>query len=130
MHDRPVEPGEPLARYIFDSNRIRTSDNSVKHNAFMPNQKTGDLSVFRCLGLTEAETIQLGDAFVTPEIKRPMLGYAETGAAYFFNSGLTVQGTAEPDPRHANVANWPGMDKTRLVATYLAENSRLVLTGH
>lgn len=126
MHDKPVVNTEPLARYILSKEHIRSSNNTVRHNLFMP-PKTNDLSVFRIEGLNRAQTNELGEKYVAPIRSKPLLGYAEFLAAEVFSKGLHIAGTELPHPRHADITNWPGGLEDRAIAVYLAEVSTLVL---
>ena len=126
MHDQPVDNNEPLARYILSKEHIRSSNNTVKHNLFMP-AKTNDLSVFRTLGLNRRQTNELGEGCVAAIRNKPPLGYAEFIATEAFSKGLHISGTQLPHPRHADITNWPGGLENRVIAVYLAEVSSLML---
>ena len=126
MHDQPVAVTEPIARFILSKEHFRTSNNTVKHNVFMP-AKTNDLSVFRTQALSKAQTVELGVEYVTPVRNKPILGYAELIAAEVFSKGLQIIGTEIPHHRHADVTNWPGGLEDRVIAVYLAAVSTLVL---
>jgi hypothetical protein len=128
MHETPVRADEPLARYILDKSYFRSSDQSVKHSAFMP-AKDGDLSVFRSKDLLPTEIAALGREFVTAPRGKPLLGFASLRAQVAIQSGLSIIGTREPHPRHANISNWPGGTENRLIAVKLAAAATLQLCG-
>jgi hypothetical protein len=126
MYDQPVAEAEPIARFILSKEHFRSSNNTIRHNAFMP-ARTNDLSVFRTQGLNKAQTIELGVEHVAPVRNKPILGYAELIAAEVFSRRLRIIGTEIPHPRHANVTNWPGGLEDRVIAGYMAAVSTLVL---
>ena len=126
MHEIPVSPDEPLARYILDKSYYRSSDNRIKYNAFMP-AKDGDLSVYRLRDLSLNEIVGIGQDFVATPRGRPLLGFASLKAEMPLQNRLSVIGTKEPHPRHANISSWPGGTENRLIAVKLAEAATLEL---
>jgi hypothetical protein len=128
MNRKPVAENEPLARYIFGKDYYRPSDGTVRHNAFMP-AKTGDLSVYRVIEMDSEQIRDLGNEYVASSRDKPALGYARLIAGEVISQGLSVVGTEKPHPRHANIFDWPGTEKDRAIAVYLAEVSSLVLFG-
>ena len=118
-----VEPTEALARYIYSKSYYRSSDNTVRHSAFMPPKNRG-LSVFRISGLRENEIWQLGDNLRTDQ---PLLGRADIKAGSVNETGLAVEADDIPH-RHANIVGWPDDDSAiRLKALQLAEKAHLHL---
>ncbi len=126
MHDRPVDDEEPLARFVLDKAYYRPSDQTIKHNAFMPS-KTRDVSVFRTLNLSNDEALGLGHEFVAKPRQKELLGYASLKASSVRQVALDVSGTELPHPRHANIAGWPGGTEDRLLAIKLAAVALLKL---
>lgn len=118
----PVDPREPLSRFLFSSNNYRLSDNTVRHSAFMPPEDKR-LSVFRTSGLQENEIWRLGDALRA----KPPLGRADISALAINKSGLTIVPDDTP-PRHANILGWPDeASAIKLKALELADRSHLCL---
>lgn len=70
MLEKEVSPSEPICRFVTGKDYYRPSDESMKHNAFMPN-KAGETSVYRTISLTDEKIYDLGERFVAPEKKRP-----------------------------------------------------------
>ena len=122
--DRP--PGETLGRYIVERNHIRTSNQTVKHNAFMP-PAHGRLSVFRTTGLAENDVWQLGHDYVAPVRGKPILARADLNSLTVYKEELTVVATLTPHPRHADITGWDMGTRTRLQAMKLAAASRLIM---
>lgn len=105
---RPVNPQvlpeETLARFAVDQSYFRASDNSVRHNAFMPDKNTR-VSVYRQQGLTEAEIWQLGMTHVAQPRNKQLLGRAVITARDIFRKGFDVI-PEEPPPLHANICGF------------------------
>ena len=97
MHQDHIAPEEPLARYILDKSYFRSSDATVKHNAFMP-AKTGELSVFRVLGLDNFDVQKLGETYVAEPRQKQLLGVAQISVSDVVSQGLLVVGTDKPHP--------------------------------
>jgi hypothetical protein len=128
MYRKPVAGDEPLARYVFGKDYYRPSDRTVRHNAFMP-AKTRDLSVYRVIEMGIEQIRDLGNEYVASSRDKPALGYARLIAGEVITQGLKIVGTEKPHPRHANIFDWPGNERDRAIAVYLAEVSSLVLFG-
>lgn len=93
-----VEGKEPLARFLTQSSHF--SSNGVKKDAFLPNPKDGELSVFRVAELKPDEIEKLG------RTRLPKLyGVAQLAAGDVQETGLRVE-AAEPPDRHANIVGW------------------------
>jgi len=93
----------------------------------MPSAKSGDVSVYRTLGLQEHEIWTIGTEFVADVRGKPLLGRADLLAGTVFAEKLSVTGTSTPHPRHANIGNWPAPERDRLLAIKLAEAATLIL---
>ena len=63
--------------------------------------------MFRVQGLRERQIWRLGDAFVALPLGNELRARAELSVAQITGFGLRVE-SAEPPPRHANIADWPG----------------------
>jgi hypothetical protein len=120
-----VKSTEPLTRYIMSKDHYRPSDNTVKHNIFMP-PRNGELSVYRIENLTSTEIWDIGSEFVSKPMTKKLLGRADFLAQHVYDQGLNVRPEATPHPRHANIYGWPE-DKTRIIAIELASKAQLYL---
>jgi len=100
-----VVPDELLARYIIYSKWIRSSDQAVKQDAFIP--PDSELSVTRHLGLTEEAIWIIGEK-IAESIPRPLHGRADVKTSHVIAQRLNVVPQPEDDnPNHANIINWP-----------------------
>jgi hypothetical protein len=97
---------ETLSRFVLQKNWYRSSDNTVRHAAFMPNPNNGKTSVFRIYDLFEKEVWEIGDREVASKLGKPVLGRADIGASNVMAKGLMVL-PSEPPERHANIVGWP-----------------------
>jgi hypothetical protein len=101
-----VGPGETLSRFIVSRSHIRSSNQTVKPDAFVPHPYE-DLSVNRDLEATEEETWRVG-ADVAAARGRSLRGRADTLAATFLSQKLeTVAAPVDGNPNHVNVVGWP-----------------------
>lgn len=113
---------EILARYLYSRNHYRSSDNTVKHSAFIPPEDKR-LSVFRISGLHENEVWSIGSN-LRPQ---PLLGRADIKALFVSETGLLIDVDDIP-PRHANIIGWPEESSAiKLIAIELAEKACLQL---
>ena len=93
----------------------------------MPALKTHDVSVYRTQGLGKDEARDLGQRFVADPRGMPLLGAAYLSASDIRASGVDLEPTQLPHPRHANIVGWPGDTQDRAIAIQLAELARLEL---
>lgn len=126
----PVDPEEMLARFIFSRSHIRSSNGTVKADAFIPHPHA-ELSVTRHRDTCEGELWEIGRT----SRKLALHGRGDVSARTFVSHNLTPQaapvfGDAEqPDnPNHTNVTGWPVNDKAkqRLIALEISEKAKLV----
>lgn len=116
----PVSVSETLSRFVLKKDWFRSSDNSVKFAAFLPNPKNGETSVFRITGISDKEIWHIGDREVAKDPNRPILGRADISASNVVEKGLEIL-PREPPERHANIVGWPGeKSKQKLIALELA----------
>lgn len=101
-----VAADETLARYILQRSHIRSSDQSVKPDAFIPHPYT-DLSVMRHLLASESELWGVGQRVA--EVRgKTLYGRADFSTAACVDLRLNVQAAPLNDnPNHANVRGWP-----------------------
>jgi len=129
-----IEPDEELARFIFSSRHLRTSDNTIKPDAFLP-PPDAELSVTRHRDASESELWSAGRA-VAESRQRTLYGRGDVVADVFLERGLELH--ADPiighanlpdNPNHANVTGWPTDDRARqlLLALEIAAQANLVL---
>lgn len=118
-----VEDDELLTRFIKTWRHIRSSNNTVKHEAFMPHSTLIELSVFRHIGLTQEELWKIGHT----QLARPIYGRADIYCYSVKRQNLTV----EPNHsliNHANIKNWPTEKaQQKIIAMVLASEATLIL---
>ena len=110
MSDSPNLPEigdeERLARFVVFSGWVRSSDKTIKPDAFIP-AKNLELSVTRHIDLTEEELWKLGEDVTSKRPDRPKLyGRADMSVRAVRSRALTVTPTAQPR-NHANICGWP-----------------------
>ncbi|MFZ0034296.1 MAG: hypothetical protein WAK60_04830 [Sedimentisphaerales bacterium] len=120
-----VAPDELLARDIIYSKWIRSSDQAVKQDAFIP--PDSELSVTRHLGLTE-EAIWIIGGKIAESIPRPLHGRADVKTSHVIAQRLNVVPQPEDDnPNHANITNWPpDKDARKICALEIARAAHFV----
>ena len=127
MLGKEVAGSEPICRFVFGKDYYRPSDESVRHNAFMPNND-GETSVYRTISLSDEKIYDLGKGFVAPERKKPIKGWVNIEASRIMEQQLRVDPKPKPHHRHANIVDWPeDREKIRLIALELASESALHL---
>lgn len=120
----PVDPSEPLSRFILQSNWYRTSDNTVKYAAFMPNPINNKTSVFRTSGISNDEIWDIGDREVSIKRGKSILGRADINACNVTERDLKVVPNESPE-RHANIVGWPEeKSKQKAIAIEIAAEAR------
>ena len=101
-----VGPGETLSRFIVSRSHIRSSDQTVKPDAFVPHPHE-DLSVNRDLEATDEETWRVGEDIATKR-GRSLRGRADALAATYTSQNLkAVAAPVDGNPNHVNVVGWP-----------------------
>lgn len=100
----PVTDDEHLTRFVLFKGWIRSSDNTVRPDAFIP-YPYPDLSVTRHLGLSVSEIWQIGQQ-VADNRPATLYGRADVQALHIARQSLRIVPTAEPK-NHANVNGWP-----------------------
>lgn len=102
----PVAADELLARYILFRDHIRTSDQTVKANAFIPHPHS-ELSVNRHHSCTSGEIWAFGHA-VAEKRDKTLHGRADVRANDFAYHELSVDpDPIEGNPNHSIVTGWP-----------------------
>lgn len=122
----PVDGDEMLARYVLQSSHIRTSNQSVKPDAFIPHPYR-DLSVTRHREATETEIWNSGRT-VAMQIGKTLHGRADLVAETCLRQQLTVKAAPLDDnPNHADISNWPA-DKAaqKIIALEISAAARFL----
>lgn len=119
-----VTDDEFLARFILFRGWIRSSDSTVRPDAFIP-YPYPDLSVTRHIGLSVEELWQIGQA-VADCRPATLYGRADIQAMHAKQRSLRIVPTPEPK-NHANVTGWP-KDKPaqKIIAQELAAAAHYV----
>ncbi len=121
-----VAPDELLARYITSSRWLRSSNQTIKSDAFIP--PNSELSVTRHLHLTEESIWKIGRK-IAAGIPRTLYGRADVETCHVIAQGLdVVSQPVEPDnPNHANIINWPTeKDARKMCALEIANAASFV----
>jgi hypothetical protein len=100
----PVTDSEVLVRFVLFRGWIRSSNSTVKSDAFIPHPYP-DLSVTRHIGLSVEEIWQIGQA-VADSRPATLYGRAEIQALHVRRQSLRIVPTPEPK-NHANITGWP-----------------------
>ena len=118
----PVDDKEPLARFLTQSNHVKSGH--VSHRAFLPNPKTNNVSVYRTKGLALKSVWYLGDR----RLRRKIYGIGEvTRTQVVDQPPLDVIPDKRPR-RHANIVGWPPIKAHQMIhAKKLAANAKLQL---
>ena len=125
--EKEVSPSETVTRFIFQKSYYRSSDNTVRHNAFMPN-RDGLTSVYRTVGLEDSVILNMGRDFVVGPLNKPLIGRADIGVPNILKCNLNVMPETIPHKRHANICNWPTeQPEQKVIALELAAEANLHL---
>lgn len=120
---------EPLGRYLLFSKFFNPNNHIVHSTAFLPPNNNLKLSVFRIVGLSNADIWKIGEEKVVKRMKvsRTLYGIAEIKVAVVQEKKLKLDIDNNPE-RHANIIGWPEEKSERkLIAMELAENAKLKL---
>jgi len=125
-----ISGNEPACRFITGKDYYRTSDGTVRHNAFMQNRE-GEASVYRIIDLMDDEIFEIGRLFVAEKKGKPLKGRADIRVAKILENKLRVDSQPDPHPRHANIVGWPeDKSEIKVLALQLAANATLALIKH
>jgi hypothetical protein len=120
---------ELISRFLTSRNHYNAS--SVKPSAYLPNPKTGDLSVAR----HSAEPISESERIAKQDFNlEKASGVALLHARAFREEGLDFEADDNP-PRHADVVGWPWLKddpelskaKQKLKAASLAQKAKRII---
>jgi hypothetical protein len=118
---------ETLSRFILSRSHIRSSDGTVKPDAFVPHPHE-ELSVNRDLEATDEETWQAGKD-IAAKRGRSLRGRGDALAATYVSQKLkTIAAPTDGNANHVNVTGWPSdkpsqkmiAQEVAAVAKYLA----------
>lgn len=125
-----VADDELLARYIFHLSYVRSSDQTVRPNAFMPPEDL-KLSVTRHINFTEDDIWIVGKK-VARYRNLPLYGRADVKTEHVKKQNLEVK--PQPiknnpnlgdNPNHANIIGWPPEKNARkMIALEIAKAAR------
>ncbi|MDR5729830.1 MAG: hypothetical protein RB191_20650 [Terriglobia bacterium] len=118
-----VGPNEQLARFVFYKGWIRSSDSTIRPDAFIPHPHH-DLSVTRHNDLSGQQLWDIGRNIAISR-QKPLLGRADVSAATVRCQSLEIAPDPVHDnPNHAIISGWPA-DKAaqKSIAQQLAEAS-------
>lgn len=127
-----VETNELLARFITSSRWFRSSDSTIRSEAFIP-YPYPELSVTRHRLLSEEELWKVGQAItdgrITDDRKITLHGRADISAENVRKQKMTVEPRPVPENlNHADILGWPP-DKPaqKMLALELAAAASLVM---
>lgn len=109
-----VSISESLARYLFSRSHFRSSNNTVKADAFMP-PPDREMSVTRHLCATETELWDVGKAVGLASGGRTLRGRADIGVSQCVQHKLqVVRAETQENPNHAHIIDWPTDEDSQL----------------
>lgn len=126
--NEPIENDEPLGRFILSKKYIRSSNQTVRHAAFMP-AKDLNLSVYRTKGLDEEAIWNLAQDNIVSKMSEPktLYGRAEITPLIVYSNKLEIDPDNTPK-RHANITKWPEeKHEQKLIALQFANEASLKL---
>jgi hypothetical protein len=121
-----VATDEMLARYVLHSSHIRSSNQTIKQDAFVPHPRP-NLSVTRHLSATESELWTVGEN-VAATSGKTLYGRGDVSTTACLTQKLTVKASPTLDnPNHADVSAWPA-DKPaqKIIALEIAAVAKFV----
>ena len=122
----PVEPREPITRFLRSSSHFAATKNRVKAEGLLPPPLSAtrprlETSVYRTDEIDSAEVWRICAAHVdsaTCTIK----ARATTAASEFTQRSLVFDADGKPHPRHANVIQWPATKNEQLALAQAIAN--------
>ena len=119
-----LRPTDPLARYLLQKSHFSATKSLVKPSAIMPN-RDGETSVFQIQGLSEEESWQIGEKYVSGPLGKTLRARADIIVLIVEERGLHVDFDNTP-PRHANIVGWPEEKSAqKLIALELSSRATL-----
>jgi hypothetical protein len=126
-NEPPINPNEPIARFLTATRHFSPKNNLVKQGAFLPDPYS-ETSVARIRNLSEEEIWGYGERYVAAALTNGKIyGRADVPASAVTESNLTLFPDSPP-PRHALIGGWPAeKDARKAMALELARRSTLKL---
>ena len=121
-----VEDSEIIARFIFSSGDYKSSDQTVKHTAFMPARDMA-ASVYRVEGCSEDEISEIDRKYVSGLRGKLSKGRADVLVGQVRKVQLNVVSNPSPHPRHADIIGYSSEAENRMKAAEIAQHAKLVL---
>ena len=119
MPDPSVDPSEHVSRFLINGD-IRSSDNTVRHRAFLPSASKLEISVFRISDLLEDAIWALAVEKVEPT-RGKVIGRGDLTVSTIMGEGLRVRPDQNATSRHADIVDWPAdRDARASIAQVLA----------
>jgi hypothetical protein len=108
----PIEPPEPITRFIFSSSHFAPGKGRVKHAALGPDfiaaSQRWEASVYRTQDIDSIETWNICSKHVDqPATKRFAKARGTCPARVILETELVLDPNGIPHPRHANILSWP-----------------------
>lgn len=98
---------EQFARFVMDPKWIRSSDQTIRQDAFIPHRTSLEVSVTRHDGWSERE-IWLAGENVAHARQKLLLGRADVSDTAIKQQSLHVKHDPVPgNPNHACIVGWP-----------------------
>lgn len=121
-----IEQDETVARFILFSRHYRSSDNTVRQDAFVPHPRP-ELSMMRHRDATIDEIWQEGRR-VAGLRKSTLYGRADVAvAAFTAESVRVVPKPVLENPNHADAIDWPtGKPEQKIIALQIANRAIFV----
>jgi hypothetical protein len=121
--------GDVLARFLFQKNHFKRSENRPTPDAFMPPPDL-ELSVYLVTNLSSEAVWELGMGVLNEHPQPRLYGKADVTVGDVHDQKLKAFRDDDP-PRHVNIAGWPsyadGKDRIKSIAQELARHALLTL---
>mgnify|MGYP003386238070 CR=1 FL=1 len=119
MSDQSIDPSESVSRFLVNGD-IRTSDDTVRHGAFLPPASNLKLSIFRVFSLSDDQIWALAAEKVEPS-RGLVIARGDLSVAQICDNNLKVTPDKDPTSRHADIVEWPdNRDLRATIAKVLA----------
>lgn len=120
------DPDSLFTKFILEQRHYRTSDNTAKHTAFMPD-KNGETSVFKINDISEATIWDIGDSEVAVN-RKPVQARADINQKLITEAGLIAKPDQSTHHLHHVIVGWPDDRLERQEkARQLASNAQFYL---
>lgn len=118
-----IRASERVTRYVFDKGHFRSSNNTARYSAFLPEKHSEqwETSVYRTHDLSDLDIWRIVDDHIAPKRKKPAKGRADVKAENVDAcKGKRIAFVPETSEhiRHAIIVGWPD-DKEGQIALAL-----------